>query len=55
MGSMVVISKAKDARLPAAEPRPGPTGIPLSFAYLTKSMVMRKYPAKPIFLITPNS
>ncbi len=32
IGSMSVIRSAHATRLPAAEPRPGPTGIPRSFA-----------------------
>ena len=41
--------------LPAADPLPGPTGILLSCAYLTKSWVIKKYPENPIFFITLNS
>ena len=55
MGSTVVMPKEYETRLPAAEPLPGPTGIMLSFAYLTKSAVIKKYPAKPIFSMTPSS
>ena len=36
---------------PAALPRPGPTGTPLSLAQLIKSATTRKYPAKPILSI----
>ena len=39
------------ATLPAPDPLPGPTGISLSFAQLTKSATIRKYPAKPILFI----
>ena len=48
MGSMVVIPNEYETKLPAADPRPGPTGMLLSLAYLTKSAVIKKYPAKPI-------
>ena len=47
--------KEYETRLPAADPRPGPTGIILSLAYFTKSAVIKKYPANPIFSITLNS
>ena len=30
---------------PAADPRPGPTGMPRSFAWRIKSHTIRKYPA----------
>jgi hypothetical protein len=40
---------------PAPEPRPGPTGMPLSFACRMKSQTMRKYPAKFIFAMTSSS
>ena len=33
IGSISVIPNAYDTKLPAAEPRPGPTGISLFFAY----------------------
>ena len=55
IGSTVVIPKEYETKLPAAEPRPGPTGIMLSLAYFTKSAVIKKYPANPIFFITFNS
>ena len=42
-------------RLPAAEPRPGPTAIPFSFAKWTKSHTIRKYALKPIRSMTPSS
>ena len=38
-------------RLPAADPRPGPTGMPCSRAYRMKSQVIRKYPGYFICLI----
>ncbi len=34
--------KAQATKDPAADPRPGPTGIPLFFAQLMKSCTMRK-------------
>ena len=42
MGSRSVIRSAQATTLPAAEPRPGPTGIPCSFAQLMKSATIRK-------------
>ena len=42
MGSMSVTFSAYATIEPAAEPRPGPTAIPLSLAYLTKSQTIRK-------------
>jgi hypothetical protein len=41
-GSTSVIRSAYETIDPAAEPRPGPTAIPLSFANLTKSQTIRK-------------
>ena len=40
---------------PAPEPRPGPTGMPLSFAWRMKSQTMRKYPGNLIFAMTSSS
>ncbi len=40
---------------PAAEPRPGPTAMPLSLEKRTKSQTIRKYDSKPISAITPSS
>ena len=54
-GSILVIPSAKETILPAADPLPGPTGIFISLEYLTKSAVIKKYPAKPIFRITKSS
>jgi hypothetical protein len=39
---MVVMFSKKDTREPAAEPRPGPTEILLSFAHFTMSQTIRK-------------
>jgi len=55
IGSTSVIRRAYATRLPAALPRPGPTGIPRSFAYPMKSETMRKYPEKPVFSMTESS
>ena len=41
-GSMSVIWRQYATIDPAAEPRPGPTAIPESFAYLTKSQTIKK-------------
>jgi hypothetical protein len=41
-GSTSVMFSAYETIEPAAEPRPGPTAIPLSLAYLTKSQTIRK-------------
>ena len=41
-GSTSVILSAYETIEPAADPRPGPTAIPLSFANLTKSHTIRK-------------
>ncbi|CSA03639.1 Uncharacterised protein [Vibrio cholerae] len=40
---------------PAPEPRPGPTGISLSFDHWINSITIKKYPGKPIWLITSSS
>ena len=37
-------SQPSPTRLPAAEPRPGPTGMPFSFEKRMKSQTIRKYP-----------
>ena len=50
-----MICRQYATRLPAALPRPGPTAMPLSFAYFTKSHTMRKYASKPIRLTTSSS
>ncbi len=42
IGSTPVIPSDHAARLPAADPRPGPTGIPLRLAYEMKSATIRK-------------
>ena len=42
IGSIVVTPNEYETKLPAAEPRPGPTGILLSLAYFTKSAVIKK-------------
>ena len=55
IGSISVIPSAYETKLPAAEPLPGPTGIFLFFAYLTKSAVIKKYPANPMFFMTFSS
>ena len=55
MGSRFVIPSAYATRLPAAEPLPGPTGMFLFFAKFIKSPTIRKYPEKPIALITFSS
>jgi len=41
-GSTSVMRRQYATRLPAAEPRPGPTGMPCSRAYRMKSHVIRK-------------
>jgi len=55
IGSRSVMRKQYATAQPAAEPRPGPTRTPLSFAYLIRSHTMRKYDANPMFLMTCNS
>ena len=40
---------------PAPEPRPGPTRMPFSLAQLMKSATTRKYPGKPIEMMTSSS
>jgi hypothetical protein len=42
IGSRSVMRSAYATRLPAPEPRPGPTGMPCRFAQLMKSWTMRK-------------
>ena len=42
IGSMSVISSEYAASEPAAEPRPGPTPIPFTFAKWMKSQTIRK-------------
>ncbi|CAH0531665.1 hypothetical protein CTH30272_03908 [Allocatenococcus thiocycli] len=54
-GSRSVIFSAYATREPAPEPRPGPTGISLSFDHWMNSITIRKYPGKPIWLITSSS
>ena len=44
-GSMFVIPSEYATSAPAADPRPGPTGIPFSRACRMKSHTIRKYPA----------
>ena len=44
-GQTLVIPSAYATIEPAAEPRPGPTGIPRSRAAAMKSCTIRKYPA----------
>jgi hypothetical protein len=41
-GSMSVMRRAQETSEPAAEPRPGPTGIELSRACRMKSQTIRK-------------
>ena len=52
--TMTVKVKVVAAR-PAAEPRPGPTGMPFSRDQLMKSQMMRKYAGNPMSLMTPSS
>ena len=42
IGSRSVMLKQQDTRLPTAEPRPGPTAMPLDFAQLIKSCTIRR-------------
>ena len=42
IGSRSVMPRQKLTIEPAAEPRPGPTAMPLSLANLTKSQTIRK-------------
>jgi hypothetical protein len=42
IGSRSVMPSANATMLPAPEPRPGPTGTPLSLAQLMKSATIRK-------------
>ena len=51
IGSTSVMRMQYATRLPAAEPRPGPTGIPCSRAWRMKSQTIRKYPGYFIRLI----
>ena len=55
MGSMSVMVSDHATREPAPEPRPGPTGMLLDFAYLIKSATIRKYPENPMVLMMDNS
>jgi len=55
IGSSSVISRQYDTIEPAAEPRPGPTGIPCCFANCIKSHTTRKYPENCIRCITDSS
>ena len=55
MGSRSVIRIAYATIDPAPEPRPGPTGMPLSLACRMKSQTMRKYPGNFIPAMTPSS
>ncbi len=48
IGSMSVILSVQATSDPAADPRPGPTGIPLSFAHPIKSLTIKKYVTNPI-------
>ena len=52
---MSVIPKAYATSDPAADPRPGPTGMFCSRAQRMKSAVIRKYDAKPSWLMTSAS
>ena len=54
-GSISVMRRAYATRLPAADPRPGPTGMPRDRAKLMMSHTIRKYPAYPIVVMTSNS
>ena len=54
-GSMSVMPSEYATSEPAPEPRPGPTGTSLARAQRMKSATMRKYPAKPILLMTASS
>ena len=54
-GSRSVIFKQYETTEPTAEPRPGPTGMSWSRAYLMKSHTIRKYDAKPILMMTSSS
>ena len=50
-----MIFKQYETSEPTAEPRPGPTGMPRSRAYFTKSQTIRKYDEKPILVMTSSS
>ena len=54
-GSTFVMPSAYATMLPAALPRPGPTGTPRRFAASIKSCTIRKYPAYPMVRITSIS
>ena len=54
-GDLKPLFEAILAYIPAPEPRPGPTGMPFSFACRMKSQTMRKYPGNFIFAITSSS
>src|SRR5882757_7317910 len=54
-GSRSVMPSAYATRDPAPEPRPGPTGTPLSLAQLMKSATIRKYPENPILAMVDSS
>ncbi len=55
MGSRSVMFRAYATKLPAAEPLPGPTGIPLFFAKWMKSATIKKYPEYPMDLMIVSS
>ena len=55
IGSRSVIPREYATRLPAADPLPGPTGIPLSLAYRIISATIRKYPGNSMSFITEIS
>ena len=55
IGSKSVINSAHATTEPAPDPRPGPTGIPWAFDQPTKSATIKKYPGKPIWIITSSS
>ncbi len=54
-GFTSVMPAAKETRLPAAEPLPGPMAMPCDRAHLRSSETIRKYPGKPMSLMTPSS
>ena len=55
IGSRSVIPSDHATTEPAADPLPGPIGIPLCFAAEIISATMQKYPGKPICSITSSS
>jgi len=55
IGSIFVMPVRYATNEPAADPRPGPTTMPLSFAQFTKSWTMRKYDANPVRVMTSSS